>query len=107
MSLPLLLLSDLSSLSTQAAPWLAMVYSGAVATAFASVIIIIVVRRTGASFLSQINFIIPLIGVAISILFLGEVLPSNGFMALAIILIGVAIARRRPKRTIISINKGS
>ena len=35
-----------------------------------------------------------------------ETLPANGAVALLIILIGVALARRRPKREFISINKG-
>ena len=66
-------------LSTSTDVWAATVYTGLMATAF---------------------------GTAFSILFLGEFLPANDAIALLIILVGVALSRRRPKREIISINKG-
>ena len=106
MSLPLLLLTDLSTVDASSKAWLAVAYSGFFATALAAVVIIIVVRRTTASFLSQINFMIPVFGVVFAGILLGEVLPPNGTVALLIILAGVALARRRPKRKLISINKG-
>lgn len=106
-SLPLLALSDLASLQAPAKAWLATTYSGVMPTAVGSILIILIVRRTNASFLSQINFLVPLFGVAFAIVFLDEALPANGAVALAIILFGVALARRRPKRQLISINKGA
>ena len=86
--------------------WASVLYSGIMPTALGAVMIVIIIGRTGASFLSQINFLVPVLGVVFSIILLGERLPTNGFTALAIILAGVALARRRPKRDIISINKG-
>lgn len=106
LSLPLLVFEDLSSISASTGVWAAAIYTGVMPTAVGAVLVIYIVRRTSASFLSQINFMVPLFGVAFSILFLGEVLPANGAIALLIILAGVALARRRPKREIISINKG-
>ena len=105
-SLPLLLLSDLSTLEAPMRAWVATIYTGIVPTAIGSIIIILIIRRTSASFLSQINFLVPLYGVAFAILFVDEALPANGAIALLIILCGVALARRRPKRKFISINKG-
>lgn len=105
-SLPLLILSDLSSLQAPMTARAATIYTGIVPTAIGSIIIILIIRRTSASFLSQINFLVPLYGVAFAILFVDEALPANGAIALLIILCGVAIARRRPKRNFISINKG-
>ena len=105
-SLPLLLLSDLSSLVAPAHVWAATIYTGIVPTAIGSIIIIMIVRRTSASFLSQINFLVPVFGVAFAIIFLDEALPNNGAVALLVILAGVALARRRLKREFISINKG-
>ena len=105
-SLPLLLLSDLSSLVAPAHVWAATIYTGIVPTAIGSIIIIMIVRKTSASFLSQINFLVPVFGVAFAIIFLDEALPNNGAVALLVILSGVALARRRPKREFISINKG-
>jgi len=106
LSLPLLLLEDLSFLSASFVEWGAAVYSGIMPTALGAVLIVLIVRRTSASFLSQINFLVPLFGVAFSIVFLREVLPANGVIALLIILAGVALARRRPKSEILSFNKG-
>ncbi len=85
---------------------MSLLYTGIVPTALGAIMIFIIVGRAGASFLSQINFLVPLVGVAMSIAFLGETLPPNGFVALAAILMGVAIARWRPNRKTISINKG-
>ncbi len=106
MSLPLLLLSDLSDLSAPTHVWMATLYTGIMPTSVGAILIVLVVRRAGASFLSQINFLVPVFGTVFAILFLGEQLPPNAVIALAVILTGVAIARRRPKRALISINKG-
>lgn len=106
MSLPTLLFTEVSFSVTNAGAWWAVVYSGVMSTAFAAVMIIVIIRRSSASFLSQINFMIPVFGVIISMLLLGEILPPNGAIALFIILCGVALARRRPTRNLISINKG-
>jgi len=106
LSFPMLLLEDLSAISASTGEWAATIYTGVMPTALGAVLVIYLVRTTSASFLSQINFLVPLFGVLFAILFLGEVLPANGAIALMIILVGVALARRRPKREIISINKG-
>ena len=106
MSLPMLVWVDFKTVSAEPIVWSAVVYSGLVPTALASAIILVIIRRTSASFLSQINFLVPVFGVLFSIALVGEVLPPDGLLALIIILLGVAITRRRPKRTVLSINKG-
>ncbi len=106
MSIPLLLLTDLASVSASWSVWGAVLYTGLMPTALGAVIIIFLIRRSGASFLSQINFLVPVFGVIFSIILLAERLPADGYIALAIILVGIAIARRRPKRKLYSINKG-
>lgn len=106
MSLPGLLFVDFTNSTASLTPWWPVLYSGFGATALGAVLIVLVVRRSGSSFLSQINFIVPVMGVAFSIILIGENLPPNGALALIIILAGVAIARRRPNRTIRSVNKG-
>ncbi len=107
LSLPLLLLSDLSGLQASSTVWMATVYTAIFPTAIGSIMILFIIRRTSASFLSQINFLVPLYGVGFAIVFLHEALPPNALLALLIILCGVALARRRPKRNLISINKGA
>jgi len=99
-SLPLLLLDDLSSVSGPTHAWAALAYTGVMPTAIGAILIVMVVKRAGASFLSQINFLVPICGAFFAVVFLGDTLPANALVALAIILTGVAIARRRPKPVI-------
>lgn len=100
LSAPLLLLVEwpLNDIADNA--WWALIYSSIIPTAYAAILIVQVVQRQGASFLSLINFIVPVVGVFCAVLFLGETLPSNAWLALIVILVGVAIARRRPKPAI-------
>ena len=55
-----------------------------------------IIGRQGASFLSQINFLVPLFGIIWGYLFLSERLSANAAAAMVIILIGVAVARIGP-----------
>jgi len=106
LALPLLLLVDWSGVSAGPEIWLSIIYTGLGPTALGAVLIIIVVQRQGAAFLSQLNFIVPVVGVVCAVVFLKEKLPANAALALFVILCGVAIARRRPARKLVSINKG-
>ncbi len=63
-------------------------------TALATWLILVIIGRQGASFLSQINFMVPMFGVFFGAVFLHERLPANAWVALLIILIGVALARK-------------
>jgi len=69
-------------------------------TALATWLILLIIGRQGASFLSQINFMVPVFGVLFSVLFLHERLPANAWVALIIILFGVTLARRGGRRTV-------
>lgn len=62
-------------------------------TALATLIILNIIDRSGASFLSQINFMVPLSGIFLAWLFLDEVLPASAWIALCIILAGIALSR--------------
>jgi len=62
-------------------------------TAIATWLILVIIARQGASFLSQINFMVPLFGVCFGVVFLSERLPANAWIALAIILVGIALAK--------------
>ena len=66
-------------------------------TSFGTILIFKLIARQGASFMSQINFMVPVFGVLWSMVFLSEVLPPNAIIALILILAGVAIARIKPK----------
>ncbi len=63
-------------------------------TAFATWLILVIIDRQGASFLSQINFMVPLFGVFFAAVFLHEVLSVNAWIALLTILLALALSRQ-------------
>lgn len=67
-------------------------------TAFATWLILVIIDRQGASFLSQINFMVPLFGVFFGAILLGEVLPLNAWLALLIILVALGLSRFGARR---------
>ncbi len=79
--------------------WGAVVVLGIGPTAIGTLMIFAIVKRQGAAFLSQINFLVPVFGVLWAVLFLAERLPANAIIALALILAGVAIARIKLETT--------
>ena len=95
-------LSDPWALNVSQASLWSAVLLGFLHTGLATLLMFVIVARQGASFFSQLNFLVPLFGVGYGALLLGESLGLPAFMALVIILIGVAIARsgmgRRPQR---------
>ena len=95
LTLPMALFVDLPwQVAPSTSSVLAVIALAVGPTAIATWLILIIIGRQGASFLSQINFMVPLFGVLFGVLFLHERLPANAWLALAIILFGVALARR-------------
>ena len=72
--------------------WSALIL-GVIQTALATLMMFALIRRQGATFFSQINFLVPLCGVAYGIVFLAERPAPNAYISLALILVGIAIAR--------------
>ena len=68
-------------------------------TAIATWIILLIIDRQGASFLSQINFMVPLVGVALGSYFLAERLPVNAYIALSVILLAITLSRRGEQKS--------
>ena len=64
-------------------------------TALATIIYFAVIARVGPSFLSQINYLIPVWAVLMGIIFLNESIGLNAYIALVIILLGIAIAQHK------------
>jgi len=62
-------------------------------TALAMLIILNIIDRQGASFLSQINFLVPLSGVLMARLLLNETLPTSAWVALFVIIVGIGLSR--------------
>jgi drug/metabolite transporter (DMT)-like permease len=75
-------------------PLAAVILLGVLQTALATVLMLAIIQRQGASFFSQINFLVPLIGVAWGMLILSERPAVNALAALAMVLAGLALARR-------------
>jgi len=72
----------------------AIVVLAVMQTAIGTLLMLGIVARQGASFFSQINFLIPLFGVMWGAVVLAERPSPNAVVALALILAGVAVARR-------------
>jgi len=90
-----LLLDQPWTLSPSASSWVVLATLGILHTAIGTMIMLAIVRRQGASFFAQINFMVPLFGVVFGALILFERPPPNAYGALAVILLGVAVARGR------------
>lgn len=74
--------------SVMAVIWLGLMPSGV-----ASIIYFVVVNRAGPSFLSNCNFLIPVVAYFAGTLILGDLVSSNSLIALIGILAGVALTR--------------
>lgn len=85
-----------SSISPSQPAIAALVALGIVPTAVGGFLMFTLIDRQGATFFGQINLLVPVAGVVLGALFLGERLSLNAFVALAIIFSGVAVARWRP-----------
>lgn len=62
-------------------------------TGLGAVLIIIMIRRAGAGFMSLANYVTPLWAVAVGAILFGERLQANALIALGVILAGVAISQ--------------
>ena len=97
--IPMLVVDQPWQLQVNAAPVIAIVILAIGPTAFATWLILTIIDRQGASFMSQINFMVPLFGVAMGSIFLHERLPINAYFALLIILCALALSRRGSSST--------
>lgn len=67
-------------------------------TGIGGILLIILIQRTGAGFMALANYLTPLWAVAMGAAIFGERLGVNAFIALAVILVGVAISQAGRKR---------
>ena len=78
---------------------LGVLYLGIFPTALATVMLVFVVQSAGPSFMSLVNYQVPVWAVLLGMLALGEELPHQFLGALLLILGGLAVSqlwRRRP-----------
>ena len=71
----------------------ALAYLGLMPTAFATLILVHVVRSAGPTFLTQTNYQVPVWSVLFGTLLLSEPLPPQFLIALGLILTGLAVSR--------------
>ena len=96
MMLPAMFIPDQTwQLTVNSTEFASLLLLGIFPTAIATVIYFAVIARVGPSFLSQINYLIPVWAVIIGVLFLNEKIGLNAIIALIIILAGIAIAQRK------------
>ena len=72
----------------------AIVTLAVLSTTFGTLLMLTIVRRQGAAFTAQVNFLVPLFGVLIGAVILAERPTVRAMAGLALILAGVALARR-------------
>ena len=92
--LPIILLSPDATLSHPSSSILLTAVLGFIHTGLAIYMLMIIVKRRGASFASQTNYLIPPFGLLYGAVFLAEPIAFHALLALAIILTGLAITRR-------------
>ena len=82
-----------------ALPLGAVLYLGLLPTALAQVLLVQVARSAGPAFLSTVNYQVPVWSVIFGAVLLGETLPPQLFAALALILGGLLLSRKKRTRT--------
>jgi len=75
-------------------PLIAVIFLGVVPTAVANLLLVSVIRSAGPSFLSLVNYQVPVWSVIFGTLFLSEILPARTFVALGLIMLGLAVNQR-------------
>ncbi|MEO1720134.1 MAG: DMT family transporter, partial [Pseudomonadota bacterium] len=86
-------------------PLAAIACLGIVQTGFAQILLFKIVARQGPSFFSQINFLVPFLGVLWGYTVFGEELAVEAWVALVLIVGGLAVSRgqsRAASRTALS-----
>jgi len=72
---------------------LGVAFLGLITTALATLMLVTVINSAGPSFMSLVNYQVPLWAVVFGVVLLGENLPAQFIYALGLILIGVAISQ--------------
>lgn len=84
---------DFSSISFNSL--IAVIWLGIGPTGFASIILFYVIQRAGPTFLSTINYLIPVVAFLSGVFILSEPVNASSILALIIILCGIALTRYR------------
>ncbi|WP_417840616.1 DMT family transporter [Terasakiella sp.] len=75
----------------------AIIYLGLFPTALANILLLQVINSSGVSFLALNNYLVPVFGIAIAALTLGETVPPEMLSALGIIFVGIFVSNLKRK----------
>jgi drug/metabolite transporter (DMT)-like permease len=81
------------TLSPGFGPIVAVLLLGMFPTALAAILVFQLIDRQGAGFFGQVNLLVPVMGVFWAMTILGEMPDPRAWLALALILVGIAVAR--------------
>lgn len=98
MIVPIALFAEPLPRNPQLAPILGVLYLGIFPTALATVLLVKVVNSAGPTFVSLVNYQVPIWAVVFGTVFLAESLPPSFIAALALILLGLGISQARGGR---------
>ncbi|MEM6577676.1 MAG: DMT family transporter [Pseudomonadota bacterium] len=73
--------------------WLSLLYLGVLPTGIAQILLVQVIKDAGPVFMSLVNYQVPIWSVIFGTVFLSETLPPSLFLALVLILSGVALSQ--------------
>jgi drug/metabolite transporter (DMT)-like permease len=80
------------------ASMLSLLWLGIGPTGIATIVLFVVIERAGPTFLSTINYLIPVVAFFSGVIFLSEPMDWSSILALVIILSGIALTRLRRRR---------
>ncbi len=90
---PIALIVEGAPLSMGRTSLIAIIFLGAIPTAMANLLLVGVIRSAGPTFMSLVNYQVPLWSVLFGAIFLQEILPTRAFAALALIMLGLGISQ--------------
>lgn len=97
MLIPIWLLSPTQYMDASWGPMVSVIWLGIGPTGIATIVLFIVIERAGPTFLSIINYLIPVVAFFCGAWLLSEAVGWQHYLALVTILSGIAITRRKVK----------
>lgn len=95
LSLPIAIYQGFQNITTISASAIyAIVWLGVVPTGIASIIYFALVERAGPSFISNVNYLIPVLAFFSGIILLNEAVTWLSYLSVAVILCGIALTRK-------------
>ena len=95
LSTPSLLFTDLDFETWSVSSILSLVALGMIPTGLAGLMLITLIQRVGAGFMSYANYITPIIAVLLGSILFQERLPVSAFIALGVVILGLAVSQSK------------